>query len=361
MIQNSTSTLEVRWLHRRIQRFPFHISPFCLWNIKSQILRWRCQILWIVEDYRGLSFFSRWSFKNVSHNTCTILCISRQSRIAARQSSGTQNNRSLIRNVGRSRAAPGFKIVWQGIHFHGRRIPPLLHRQFFTSCLSRLLNFFATYSSQFFNFLAISCMILLEESISRFHFSIQANFYLSEPDQPIGLLDLIEIAEIQILDWLLETNSSDFAFPNSSPQSPPQPDTIFFWASFSPWMAMSTFRSKIFCRLSRSLNACTKLNSRSLFPLDFEIKSVVATDSRSNSTSVSWWLERLDTWPTPVLREVVWPNKDETLLAAALRLLLNTSEFGIPLALPEIMVTSPEHRKSGLLWEMSIWLWSRSV
>ena len=69
--------------------------------------------------------------------------------------------------------------------------------------------------------------MLLEESISQFQFYIQANFISREPDQPIGLLDLIEIAEIQILDWFLETNSPEFAFPSSSPQSPPQPDTIF--------------------------------------------------------------------------------------------------------------------------------------
>ena len=108
-------------------------------------------------------------------------------------------------------------------------------------------------------------------------------------------------------------------------------------------MAKSTFRSRIFWRWSRSLNACTNFSSRSLYSLDCELKSVVATDSRSNSTSFSWWVERLDTWPTPVSRELVWPNRDETLLTAALRLLLNASEFGIPLALPEIMVT-PEIR-----------------
>ena len=74
-------------------------------------------------------------------------------------------------------------------------------------------------------------------------------------------------------------------------------------------------------KISRSLKARTKFNSRSLFPLDCELKTVVATDSRSNSTSVSWWPERPDTWRTPVSRELVWPNKNETLLAAALRLL----------------------------------------
>ena len=41
-------------------------------------------------------------------------------------------------------------------------------------------------------------MILLEEPISQFQFSIQANFVF-EPDLPMDLLDVAEIAEIQIL------------------------------------------------------------------------------------------------------------------------------------------------------------------
>ena len=47
-------------------------------------------------------------------------------------------------------------------------------------------------------------------------------------------------------------------------------------------------------------------------------------------------------------------NKNETLLAAASRLLLGASEFGIPLAQSGITVTSSEHQKSGLLSGMSI-------
>ena len=42
-------------------------------------------------------------------------------------------------------------------------------------------------------------MILLEESIPQLLISIQADF-VSQPDLLIGLLDLTEIAEIQILD-----------------------------------------------------------------------------------------------------------------------------------------------------------------
>ena len=51
-------------------------------------------------------------------------------------------------------------------------------------------------------------------------------------------------------------------------------------------------------------------------------------------------------------------EQNETLLAADLRLLLDASEFVIPLALPEIMVTSSEDRRSGLLSGTSIGLCS---
>ena len=50
---------------------------------------------------------------------------------------------------------------------------------------------------------------------------------LSVPDLLIGLLDLIEIAEMQILDWSLEKLNLGVAFPNLSPQPQQQLDTIF--------------------------------------------------------------------------------------------------------------------------------------
>ena len=82
MIQHSASTLEVRRLNRRIQRFSFPLSffPCCLCKIMPQFLRRRCRILYIVEDRRVLSFLNRWSFKNVSHNGRSILCFSRPHR-----------------------------------------------------------------------------------------------------------------------------------------------------------------------------------------------------------------------------------------------------------------------------------------
>ena len=75
---------------------------------------WRC-----VEDSPS---WAGGRSKNVSCNTHTILCITRQSTIAARQGTGTQNSWCMVKYVGRSRAAPWFRIVkcsgvWQGIYF----------------------------------------------------------------------------------------------------------------------------------------------------------------------------------------------------------------------------------------------------
>ena len=56
LIQHATSTLEVMWRNCRIQRFSYHftISFSCrLECTRSEYLRGRCQILWIVEYCRG--------------------------------------------------------------------------------------------------------------------------------------------------------------------------------------------------------------------------------------------------------------------------------------------------------------------
>ena len=102
---------------------------------------------------------------------------------------------------------------------HSRKIPLMSRRQFITYRLSRSICFFATNTSQFFNFLAIPCMIFLD---------------LCEPDLPIDLLVVAEIAEIRI------TNSwramSDFLFPNISPQ-PASASNNIPWANLSPWTA----------------------------------------------------------------------------------------------------------------------------
>ena len=66
------------------------------------------------------------------------------------------------------------------------------------------------------------------------------------------------------------------------------------WASLSPRTAKSPFRWKMFwrCSLSQRMHNV----SRSLFPFDCELKSVVATDSLINSAPISWGPRRPDTW-----------------------------------------------------------------
>ena len=65
-------------------------------------------------------------------------------------------------------------------------------------------------------------MIFLEEPISEFQFSTQADFYLSEPDLPTDLLDVTEVVEIQTLAWSLEKRCQKFSSHNFSPQLLPQ-------------------------------------------------------------------------------------------------------------------------------------------
>ena len=87
--------------------------------------------------------------------------------------------------------------------------------------------------------------------------------------------------------------------------------------------------------------------SRSLFSFPFRLctKSVVATDSLSNSAEVSWRPGRPYTRHALCFQKPGDPNSDETLPAACL-LLLDASS-----GLVGIMVTSSGHRKS---WWLSI-------
>ena len=145
--------------------------------------------------------------KNVFCNTRTIQCVTHQSTIAARQSSGTENSRSSIGNV---------VLLQSCFPTQDRKI--LLHRipesePSFDSLSSDSSWFIEINSSPLLvlpdkllrnkycstlDFLIISCMIFLEESTSQCQLSIQADF-LSGTDLPIDLLGEVEIDEFQIL------------------------------------------------------------------------------------------------------------------------------------------------------------------
>ena len=105
---------------------------------------------------------------------------------------------------------------------HSRRVPLMMHRQFINSCLFCSICYFETNPSQFFKFLAIPCMIFLEDPISQFQFSIQAHFIFFEPDLPIDSLFVTEIVEIRTSDWPHGKSYLNFSFPNVWPPHPPQ-------------------------------------------------------------------------------------------------------------------------------------------
>ena len=111
--------------------------------------------------------------------------MARQSRIAARHGSRTQNSGGLTGNEGRSRAArrkipshPLCSVIPESeptIDSQSKD-PLLMHRQFIKLCLSPSIYLFATSLPQFFNFLAIFRLTFLEGSNPYFQFSIQADF-----------------------------------------------------------------------------------------------------------------------------------------------------------------------------------------
>ena len=86
-------------------------------------------------------------------------------------------------------------------------------------------------------------MTLLEDSLGRLYFSIPilhtSLFYLSEPD-------LVET----------QKTGANFAFPNSSPQSPPQPHTFFAEPRSLPeWQSQLSVQGSFGDYLGRSTHA----------------------------------------------------------------------------------------------------------
>ena len=143
-----------------------------------------------------------------------------------------------------------------------------MHGPFISNCLSCSFCFFATNSSQFFNFLAISCMTFLEESNPPFQFSTQA-YFIS--------LSLICPSP----HWSHAEQHQKSSFPNIQRPLLLQLHTLG-GEPFSPRTANSAFRSRISWRCS--------FGSRSLFPLDSDLQRVETTVSLSRSAQVSLML-----------------------------------------------------------------------
>ena len=151
----------------------------------------------------------------------------------------------------------------------------------------------------------------------------------------MDLLDVAEIAEIQIIDWSLWKHNSDFAFPNFSPQPQPQLDTTFAEPrSLLGRPSQLSVQGSLggFSVSKRMHNVCVSISFPSRL---WTKKTVVATDSLSNSAPFSW-------------RPEEGPNINGTLPAAVFLLLLDSPELSKPSGLVGITVASSGHRK--LLW-----------
>ena len=148
--KSSTSMIQ----HATSFHFTLSLScPCSFCSIRSQFLSRRCHIIWIVEDCRGSSFLSSWSFPTTFPEVPIICRVSWGNPESRRGMVGTQKSRGLIGNVGRSGVAPWFRIVkfcriWQGIYFvlwflnlsqqltHSRRILVLMNCLCINSYLS---------------------------------------------------------------------------------------------------------------------------------------------------------------------------------------------------------------------------------
>ena len=91
----------------------------------------------------------------------------------------------------------------------------MLHRQFITSRLSRSISSFATNTSQFFNFLAIPCMIFLEEPVSQFQFSTQTDLVSLNLICPSTCLVQLKSLRFKLLVDLLKSKVGIYLFPVS--------------------------------------------------------------------------------------------------------------------------------------------------
>ena len=211
---------------------------------------------------RGLS-------KKVSRSTPSIPCIMRQSRIAARHSSGTRKlsrvdwerwmfqgcspfqDREILLHLTKNSICsenPEFESMigsqWkdpscaaQKIHLFLLVLLDLFLRNKFLVCLQFLGNF--SCDSRWI--VGFSCPILDRNCSSLF-----------EPDPPIGSLDVAVIFVIQDLEeshkeLLLNFSVPIFWFPHQL-----QLQTVFFWAAFSTGTADSAFRSIYFWRICLS-------------------------------------------------------------------------------------------------------------
>ena len=149
---------------------------------------------------------------------------------------------------------------------HGPRIPLLMHRQFISSCLSCSVSFFATNSSQFFNFLAICCMIFWKSLFLNSNFPHKLIFISLSLICPSTCLMYLKSLRFNFMIDLVKCYIFTLRFPISRFNLSFSFIQFLLSWSLSPRTAESTFRSRIFWRFSLSFNECTTFVSRSLLP-----------------------------------------------------------------------------------------------
>ena len=143
-----------------------------------------------------------------------------------------------------------------------------MQRQFINYCLCCSICFFATNSSQFFNF---SAMIFLEDPISQFQFSIQADFISLSLICPSTCLVWLKALRFKLLiSWKAKT---EFLFSQFTASTSASASYNFCLATLSFRAAKSTSRSRILWKFFLSLNECTTFWSESLFSFWLNWKS----------------------------------------------------------------------------------------
>ena len=98
------------------------------------------------------------------------------------------------------------------------------------SCVFYSTWFFATNSSQFFNFLAVSCMIFLEEPTSHFHFNIQADFISFSLFCPLTSLMWLESLRFKLRIGLLKSSVRISLFSQFLASTSASASYSFCWA-----------------------------------------------------------------------------------------------------------------------------------
>ena len=148
---------------------------------------------------------------------------------------------------------------------HSRGIPLLTHRQFINSRLSCSISFFATNTSQLFNFLAIPGISYWKSLFSQFQFSTQAIFMSQGLICPSTGLKLLKLLSFKFLIDLLKSKVRISLFPISRLNL----GVMQFLMSYSLSSDVQlNFPSKDLWRFLLSFNECTTFVSRSPFPFE---------------------------------------------------------------------------------------------